>query len=203
MSIVLPVRTIQYCLTFIVITIHCRLTHANTRETLHSVKEIIIKLLCELGETFWYCGKNALTFTFLSPGHWTCSLVCHLNSTESIQTCSHFDALYLSYTLPSLSYHVLIFTGVKWSIWGLGALSKNSTSKQCPNIESDRETWYFLKICTKRYLKPHDRQRHWQSSALDPLRPSLPTKIFKRKLFWKVVLCNYRYLHLRPRFRRN
>ena len=32
----------------------------------------------------------------------------HLNSTESIQSCSRFGALSLSYTLPSLSYQVLI-----------------------------------------------------------------------------------------------
>ena len=81
-------------------------------------------------------------FYILSTGHWTCSFVCHLNSTESIQSCSHFGALNLSYTLPSLSYQVLIFTWVKWSIWGLSVLPKDTTSKQCPNIERG-ETWYF------------------------------------------------------------
>ena len=44
---------------------------------------------------------------------WTCSFLCHFNSTESIQSCSHFSALNLSYTLPSLSYQVLIFSEVK------------------------------------------------------------------------------------------
>ena len=44
--------------------------------------------------------------------------------------------------IPSLSYQVLIFTWVKWSIWGLSALPKDTTSKQCPNIERG-ETWYF------------------------------------------------------------
>ena len=39
----------------------------------------------------------------LLPGHWTCSFVCHFNSTESIQSCSHFGALNLSYTLPYVS----------------------------------------------------------------------------------------------------
>ena len=39
----------------------------------------------------------------LTPGHWICSFVCHFNSTESIQSCSRFGALNLSYTLPSLS----------------------------------------------------------------------------------------------------
>ena len=68
--------------------------------------------------------------------------MCHLNSTESIRSCSHFGALNSSYTLPSLSYQVLIFTWVKWSIWGLSVWHKNTTSKQCPNIER-RETWYF------------------------------------------------------------
>ena len=74
------------------------------------------------------------TFTCLSLGDRTCSFVCHLNSTESIQSCSHFGA---SYTLPSLSYQVLIFTWVKWT-----DLPKDTTSKQCPNIER-RETLYF------------------------------------------------------------
>ena len=74
--------------------------------------------------------------------YWTYSFVCHLNSTESIQSCSHFGALNLLYTLPSLSYQVLIFTWVKWNIWGLSALPKGTTTKQCPNIEGG-ETWYF------------------------------------------------------------
>ena len=59
-----------------------------------------------------------------------------------IQSCSHFGALNLSHTLPSLSYQVLIFTWVKWSIWGWSALSKDTTSSQCPKIERG-ETWYF------------------------------------------------------------
>ena len=68
--------------------------------------------------------------------------MCHVNSTESKQSCRHFGALNLSYTLPFLFYQVLIFTWVKWSIWGLSALPKDTTSKQCPNIER-AETWYF------------------------------------------------------------
>ena len=83
-------------------------------------------------------------YTYLSPGHWICSVLCHLNSTESIQSRSHFGALNLSYTLLSLSYQVLIFTWVKWSILRLSALPKDTTSKQCPNIERG-ETWYFYR----------------------------------------------------------
>ena len=49
----------------------------------------------------------------LSPGHWTCSFVCHFNATESIQSCSHFGALNLSYILPSLSYQVFIYTSTE------------------------------------------------------------------------------------------
>ena len=79
------------------------------------------------------------TFTFSPPGHWTYSFVCHLNSTESIQSCSHFGALNL---LPSLSYQALIFTWVKWSILWLSVLPKETTSKQCHNIETG-ETRYF------------------------------------------------------------
>ena len=79
------------------------------------------------------------------PGHWTCSFVCHFNSTEGIQSWSHFGALNLLYTLSSLSFQLLIFeSSVKWSIWGLSALSKDTTSKQCPNIERG-DAWYFSK----------------------------------------------------------
>ena len=90
-------------------------------------------------------------FSYFYPsGHWTCSVVCHFNCMESIQSCSHFGTLNLSYTLPSLSYQVLIFTWVKWSIWRWSALPKDTTSRQCPNIEKG-ETWNFLeKSCTKR-----------------------------------------------------
>ena len=63
-----------------------------------------------------------------TPGHWTCSFVCYFNSPGSIQYCSRFGALNLSHTLPSLSYQVLIFTWVKWSIWGWSALPKDTTS---------------------------------------------------------------------------
>ena len=85
-------------------------------------------------------------------------------STRSIQ-CSHFGALNLSYTLPSLSCQVtlpsqvrpttsltgwmkmyqvglLIFPWVKWNIWAISALPTDTTSEQCPNIERG-ETWYF------------------------------------------------------------
>ena len=81
-------------------------------------------------------------FYILPPGHWTCSFVRLLISTESIQSCSHFGALNLSYTVPSLSYQVLIFTWFKWSIFGFNALPRDITSKQGPNIERG-ETWYF------------------------------------------------------------
>ena len=60
----------------------------------------------------------------------------------SIQSCSRFGALNLSYTLPSLSYQVLIFTWVKWSIWGWSVLPKDTPSYPCPKIERG-ETWYF------------------------------------------------------------
>ena len=101
----------------------------------------------------YYKGKGAglqsdiksedLSSDFTSYPPWSLdSLLCHFNSTESIQSCSHFGALNLSYTLPSLSYLVLIFTSVKWSIWGWSALPKDTTSKQCPKIERG-ETWFF------------------------------------------------------------
>ena len=76
---------------------------------------------------------------FLPTCYWTCSFMCHFNSTESMHSSSHFGALNLSYTSP---YQVLIFTWVKWSIWVLIALPKDTTSKHCPNIERG-ETWYI------------------------------------------------------------
>ena len=91
----------------------------------------------------WYqVWRFIIRLYILPPGHWTCWFVCISNFTESIQSCSHFGALKSPYTLPSLSYQVLIFIWVKWSIWGLSALPKDTTSKQGPNIESG-ETWYF------------------------------------------------------------
>ena len=58
-----------------------------------------------------------------------------------------------TYTLPSLSYQVLIFTWAKWSIWGLSALLNEAILKQCTNIKRG-ETWYFsesriLLICIR------------------------------------------------------
>ena len=51
----------------------------------------------------------SVDFTFLPPGHWTYSFMCHFNYTEGIQSCGRFGALNLSYTLLSLSYEALIF----------------------------------------------------------------------------------------------
>ena len=74
---------------------------------------------------------------------WSLDLFIRVLSTESIQSCSHLGALNLSYTLPSLSYQVLIFTWVKWSIWGLTALPKYTTSKQCANICRGEILYFF------------------------------------------------------------
>ena len=64
-----------------------------------------------------YINTSRLYTKYLSSDHWTCAFVCLFNSTESIQSCSHFGALNLSYTLISLSYlQVLIYTSVKWSM---------------------------------------------------------------------------------------
>ena len=91
----------------------------------------------------WYqVWRPIIRLYTLPSGHWTCSFVCHFNFTESIQFCSHFGALNLLYTLPSLSYQVLIFFWVTWSIWGWSALPKDTTLKQCPKIERG-ETLYF------------------------------------------------------------
>ena len=85
-------------------------------------------------------SNNLSDFYMFTP--WSLDLFIRVPSRKGIQSCSHFGTLSLSYTLPFLSYQVLIFTWVKWSIWGLSALLKDTTSKQCPNIERGK-TWYF------------------------------------------------------------
>ena len=113
----------------------------NLNTCIDSVKAKKVKPRCRF--IVWYkVWRPIIRLHILPPGHWTCLFVCHLNSTESIQSCSHFGVLNLSYTLPSLSYQVLISTWVKWSIWGLSVLPKDTTPKQCPNIKRG-ETWYF------------------------------------------------------------
>ena len=78
----------------------------------------------------WYqVWRPIIRLHILPPGHWTCLFICYFNCTKF---CSHFGTLNLSYTLPSLSYQVLIFTWVKWNIWGWSALPKDTTLKQCP-----------------------------------------------------------------------
>ena len=71
----------------------------------HQVKKKKVKV-----QVYSLISSISSDFHILPPGHWTCSFVCYLNSTENIQFCSHFGALNLSYILPSLSYQVLIFT---------------------------------------------------------------------------------------------
>ena len=51
----------------------------------------------------WARDPSTWSSDFTLP-HWTCSFVCNFNTIESIQSCSHFGALNLSCTLPSLSY---------------------------------------------------------------------------------------------------
>ena len=54
--------------------------------------------------------SQSADFTFYPLVTEPVDFACHFNSTESIQSCSHFGALNLWYTLPSLSYQVIIFT---------------------------------------------------------------------------------------------
>ena len=63
-----------------------------------------------------------------------------------------------------IEHIVHIFTWVKWSIWELlSALSKDTTMSQ---DWEGKTRIFFWKYCTKRDLKPHGRQRYWQSSVL-------------------------------------
>ena len=102
------------------------------------------------------------TFPFLPPGHWTCSFVSHFNFTENMQSCSHFGTLNLSYTLPYLSYQVLIFTWVKWNSWGLSVLPKDTNN--VPILGGEKHD-ISLKILHQDGIETARRQRHWQSSA--------------------------------------
>ena len=50
----------------------------------------------------------SVCFTHITPGHWTCSFMCHFNSLiAAYNTCSHFGVRKLSHTLLSLSDHYL------------------------------------------------------------------------------------------------
>ena len=112
-----------------------------------TVEKIALKILIVKGKG---AGLNSLIslktdFTFYPlVTVQTCSFMCHSNSMGSIQSCSHFGVhvLNLLNTLPSLSYQVLIFTKVKWSIWGWSALPKDTTSRKWPKIERG-EPKYF------------------------------------------------------------
>ena len=58
------------------------------------------------------------------------------------QTVLFFRRIELIIHIAISVLQLLIFNWVKWSMWGLSALPKDTTSKQCPNIERG-ETWYF------------------------------------------------------------
>ena len=65
-----------------------------------------VKVKCRFISVWNQVWRPIIRLYILPPDHWTCSFVCHFNSTESIQACSRFGALNLSYTSPSLSYHL-------------------------------------------------------------------------------------------------
>ena len=55
--------------------------------------------------------KKDLSLYISPPGYWTCSFVCHLNSAENIQSCSHFGATELIIhiaisVLPHTHFHL-------------------------------------------------------------------------------------------------
>ena len=65
--------------------------------------------------------------------------MCHFISAQSIQSCSHFDALNLLYT--SLSCQVS-FSPESSKAFGGEVHRPRTQHKQCPKMESG-ETWYF------------------------------------------------------------
>ena len=137
-------------------------------------------------------------FTILPPSHWTCSFVCHFNSTESIQSCSRLGAFNLSYTLPSLSYQVLIFTWVKWSIWGWSALPKDTTSKKCPNIERGEHDISLKSL----HQAGFETARQAATSAERHALTIAPCPSLKRKYNW-MASCTSGLTHILTILRKN
>ena len=69
----------------------------------------------------------------------------HFNLKESIQSCSHFGALNLSYTLPSLSHLVLIFTWVKKAFEGEVPCLATQHRNNVPRLRGEKHD-FSLKI---------------------------------------------------------
>ena len=78
----------------------------------------------------------------LHPGRWTCSFMCHFNSLGSIQSCSRFGALNLSYTLQSLSYQVLFSPESSEAFEGEVSCPRTQQLNNDPRLRGG-ETWYF------------------------------------------------------------
>ena len=101
----------------------------------------------------WLCWKRSHITRLASrlynslPDHRTCSFVCHLNYTECLQSWSHFGTLNLSYTLPSLSYQVLIYASAKWNIKGKVSCQRDTNietmSQRCEEREKHSITFFW------------------------------------------------------------
>ena len=118
------------CCNWTIHVYHQRVSHGQITHTQATLCPANTKVTVKV-QVFivWYqVWRPIMGLDILPPGHWTCSFMYHFNSPGSIQSCSHIGALNLSYTLPFLSYQVLIFTWVKWSIWGWSVLPKDTPS---------------------------------------------------------------------------
>ena len=89
----------------------------------------------------------------ISPGHWTCSFVCHFNSTESIIVLQPFQRIELSIHIAT---SVLPGTHLHLSQTNLGSVKCLAQGHDVPTLKGGRHD-NFLKTCTKEELNSHGR----------------------------------------------
>ena len=114
-------------------------------------------------------------------------------------------AISAHWTSHTLSYHVLIFVWVKWSIWGLSVFPKDITSKQCPNIslkilhqaglETARQAASLTKLRTLTiapcpslwWLMFYSRLHSWHSGRAYNPWLDMPYFFSRNIAFWPIV----------------
>ena len=109
------------------------------------------------------------TFTLSHPVHWTCSFVCHLNSTESIVLqpfrCIELIIHTAISALPGTHFHLSQVTHLRVKYLAQG--------HNIETLKGEKNMIFLWISCTKRDSKSHDRQRYCQSSALYPANTKL------------------------------
>ena len=97
-------------------------------------------------------------FYIFTPWSLNCLFVYHFNFTESMQSRRHFGALHLSYTLPPMSYQVLIFTSSQVNHLRAKCLSTGLNIETMSQYWEGRNMIFLWKSCTKWDSKPHGSQ---------------------------------------------